>query len=1235
MSNRRNKGLNSIIWVWILVMIAVGQNGLLKEAKAAETSTVRVISTTDIHEQLTDECYDVAGTHKKGSLAQAFTLIKEARAEIATGTSVTVDCGDTIYGYAGHYLAEKFSDSLNYMFKAFGEIGYDCITMGNHDFDMGIDYLREQLNLAGLNDICVCANVYDAITKKPIWQQNKIVKKTILTSKGREVTIKIGFVGVTRPALSNFYSHKGILTTTDILSEAKMQAKALKDAGADIVVAVAHSGIGTDSPDELSTDTCYALSKLKNVDVVMGGHIHVNFPSTSASVQKYYELDNVDQETGLMNGKSVIIVEDRGAGIGVADLQIRITKTGKVKIDSRSSEIRYISADTPYDEAITQYKSEFDPVLKSTYSEGIVPLAEGEELNNYFAALEDNDAMQIINESKIQFGLNYTNGNVDTQAYKDLPVIAVSAFMNSGNESGSDYLHATSNITMADLLRMQSYGGNFTTVYKITGAQLKEWLEWAASGYQQMGTLDANYADEYILGAQSLYPPLLKTDWMTNWQHMYTFDGVEYTIDISKPARYDYYGNYISTGNRIKTVTCNGVPVTDSQEFLLVCDLMTTNPIIGGVWTTDCKIERTDTRSYSLVSDYLKYLASFGSISVKADNNWRLSVPSTSSFIFKTGIGSMNIAKNQSWYRDTLYANDQYAYYRVSINEKDMTGPTLVLNQEIKITTHRDVPIRIQATDSSGIAGLQFLKGQYLADSPQWEKAQTITGNRFYADENGIYTVRAVDGKGNSTVKYININVINRSVLQVPSVDKLNNRINQISGITEAGAAVYLIDQDGKTYSTYADSTGAYTMDIDYLPGDSTVKLYTQDSLNRKSAYETLTVKRTGSNFPSVHEITNTTTEITGFLNDKHCIMVAEVDNSVYVPEDGGEDSYYSCNNYDGTKKVVPTEYSATEKAFCLEIPAKTAGKSIVLYSIDHVGRISAKQTKTVTEVAPNKPVIYQVSDADGYVFGKAKASGKQAKATVTYNGKTYSGEINTSGYFSIKVPGLKKDASLKVQASDVVDGTTRKSVKTKAFIQGHENLMEEKNYQNIKFTEINDKTEEIMGTVKMDSNEELYIRIGSKIACKADVDTDGSFIIVLDECLKAGTQVFGVIRYKNDSIDEVVEETVAKTVPDEPAYIDDITTKTDKIRVVSEKDCTVTVRVGKKKVYRQSKGVYSEKYDGYIYKVKVAAPKKNQKVYIRSANSAGKSKRIAIDVINIKSKKKTTPAEGDSAGGI
>ena len=99
----------------ITMMLPLAASLSKEDVQAAENSAVlRIISTTDTHAQGNFMNYDTGSEHYSGSLSQAYSLIKEARDEIKGGTdaTVTVDCGDTIYGFASDQLRlrQSFSD---------------------------------------------------------------------------------------------------------------------------------------------------------------------------------------------------------------------------------------------------------------------------------------------------------------------------------------------------------------------------------------------------------------------------------------------------------------------------------------------------------------------------------------------------------------------------------------------------------------------------------------------------------------------------------------------------------------------------------------------------------------------------------------------------------------------------------------------------------------------------------------------------------------------------------------------------------------------------------------------------------------------------------------------------------------------------------------------------------------------------------------------------------------------
>ena len=330
------------------------------------TAAFRIISTTDLHGQVSTMHYDTA-SEKPGSLAQVYTLIKEARQEVGTRNTMTVDTGDSVYGYAADYIKEKSGeDAVQPIYKAMTMVNYDAITLGNHDFDYGYQYIDKQLELSGLKKKCVLSNIVLADTGETAWEETKMISKQLKTSKNKSVNVEIGLIGVTVPSMSSYSNCKEDLIALPIVDTVKKQAAYLKAQGADLVIAIAHSSFGNANPAADSDNAVYALTKLANVDAVVAGHGHKNYPSTDSASAVYYRLPNVDKKTGLMNGKAVTMIKDHGAGIGIIDLNLEIADDGQIKVADAAASLRMVSKDTPSSSVILESQEpEIDVVNES------------------------------------------------------------------------------------------------------------------------------------------------------------------------------------------------------------------------------------------------------------------------------------------------------------------------------------------------------------------------------------------------------------------------------------------------------------------------------------------------------------------------------------------------------------------------------------------------------------------------------------------------------------------------------------------------------------------------------------------------------------------------------------------------------------------------------------------------------------------------------------------------------
>ncbi len=203
------------------------------------------------------------------------------------------DAGDFWQGtpYFNIYRGDIEIDALNRM-------GYDAVTLGNHEFDNGVDTLAAKLKK--LTCPVVCANY--VVEGSPL---EGIVKPyTILKRKG----LKIGVfgLGVDPQGLitdNNFAPLKYL----DPVETGNAVADQLKnDEKCDVVICISH--VGTIQRDDIPSDSIL-ISKSKNIDLVIGGHTH-----------QLYE----NHKVANINGDSILSVQMLKSGVYVGKVKLEI-----------------------------------------------------------------------------------------------------------------------------------------------------------------------------------------------------------------------------------------------------------------------------------------------------------------------------------------------------------------------------------------------------------------------------------------------------------------------------------------------------------------------------------------------------------------------------------------------------------------------------------------------------------------------------------------------------------------------------------------------------------------------------------------------------------------------------------------------------------------------------------------------------------------------------------------------
>lgn len=166
----------------------------------AATVDLRVLETTDLHSNMMDFDYYKDTPTDKFGLVRTASLIQQARQQATN--AVLVDNGDIIQGSPlGDYMAAKGlkPGDVHPVYKAMNTLDYVVGNIGNHEFNYGLDYLKNAI--AGAKFPYINANVVDAKTQKPLFTPYIIVDTPVKDRDGKAHTLRIGYIGFVPPQI--------------------------------------------------------------------------------------------------------------------------------------------------------------------------------------------------------------------------------------------------------------------------------------------------------------------------------------------------------------------------------------------------------------------------------------------------------------------------------------------------------------------------------------------------------------------------------------------------------------------------------------------------------------------------------------------------------------------------------------------------------------------------------------------------------------------------------------------------------------------------------------------------------------------------------------------------------------------------------------------------------------------------------------------------------------------------
>ncbi|MFJ3216138.1 bifunctional metallophosphatase/5'-nucleotidase [Kitasatospora sp. NPDC086801] len=492
-----------------------------------------VMGTTDLHgrvlnwDYFTDAVY-ADKAHNDVGLAKISTLANQVREEKGWDRCLLIDSGDIIQGTQLTYYYARIepiaTDGDNVpdhpMAVAMNLMGYDAAALGNHEFNYGIPTVKafeDQLEFPLLG-----ANALHAKNEKPAFKPY-VIKEVWLDE---DTPLKVGILGLTNPGIAIWDKANvtGKMVFPGIVETAAKYVPRMKAAGADVIVVSAHSGIDEPTtygdqlpwPEDASGEMAETVP---GIDAVLVGHTH----------KEVAQRLIVNKKTG----RTVVLSEPLcwGQRLSCFDFDVEFAD-GTWKVLSVSSRVlnsntvpenpEIVDALTEQHKKVVAYVNQQIGTCKTDLS-----IAEAR-----FRATPIIDLIGRVQADAVKAAL--AGGQ-----YASLPVLAQAAPFNR------TALIPAGQVKLRDAAGLYIYE-NTLEARVLTGAQLKDYLEFSAKYYNQLAP-GAPVDKDAMTGAETT------PDY--NYDSLY---GLSYDIDIAQPK-----------GQRIVNLSFQGKPIDPAAQFVL------------------------------------------------------------------------------------------------------------------------------------------------------------------------------------------------------------------------------------------------------------------------------------------------------------------------------------------------------------------------------------------------------------------------------------------------------------------------------------------------------------------------------------------------------------------------------------------------------------------------------------------------------------------------------------------
>lgn len=286
------KHIYSLAVLLLFSLSVSAQSASVDEAQSGKH--LMILQTSDTHSRIEPISPTAADTYAgMGGVVRRASFVKEVRGNHPD--VLLFDCGDISQGtpYYNLFQGEVEIRMMNLM-------KYDAMTIGNHEFDFGLDNLARLFRMADFPVVCANYDVTGTVL------EGLVKPYTIIERDG----LKIGVFGLSPKMEGLVQADKceGIVYN-DPIAVARKMADVLKlEEGCDVVICLSHLGIR--SASGVSDESL--VSKTRNIDAILGGHTHT-------FMEKPVNYLNAD-------GKNVPVFHTGKSGIYVGELDLTLTK---------------------------------------------------------------------------------------------------------------------------------------------------------------------------------------------------------------------------------------------------------------------------------------------------------------------------------------------------------------------------------------------------------------------------------------------------------------------------------------------------------------------------------------------------------------------------------------------------------------------------------------------------------------------------------------------------------------------------------------------------------------------------------------------------------------------------------------------------------------------------------------------------------------------------------------------